>query len=85
MRKSRALIACGDSVQRAIETFRVLTPIGEMVLNVCSRGLHMIYQVDDITDENFSPDRRYIDVNIMFVVPFLLTLIAAGAGELPLG
>lgn len=56
--KSQAIWACGDKVKRSVSEARVFTPIGEMVIILCSRGLHMTYQHRSITDENFKPDPR---------------------------
>lgn len=57
-KRSQIAVACGDGEQRTLETTRVSTPIGEMILCICGRGLHTIYQKDEITDENFHPDPR---------------------------
>ncbi|KAJ1529779.1 hypothetical protein ONE63_006525 [Megalurothrips usitatus] len=51
-------LACGDGMKRSIETVRISTPIGEMMLRVCPVGLHMIYQNGEIMDENFIPEPR---------------------------
>ncbi|KAL5018580.1 hypothetical protein ScPMuIL_004302 [Solemya velum] len=37
-------------------TYLLATPIGEMVLVSCPKGIHSLSQVESITDDNFQPD-----------------------------
>ena len=41
-------------------SFVVATPIGDMCLVSCPKGLHVLKQADSICDENFCPDTTYV-------------------------
>jgi len=55
MSKKKDDKSCNDGKVRPVEEFIVSSPIGDMLLKACSKGLHMINQVEESSDENFNP------------------------------
>lgn len=41
--------------EKAVEVFRLVSPIGELIMKICPQGLHALSQPDYICDTNFRP------------------------------
>jgi len=48
---SWAIMVC----EKAVEVFRLISPVGELFLKICPQGLHGLSQPDYICDTNFRP------------------------------
>jgi hypothetical protein len=48
---SWAIMVC----EKAVEVFRVISPVGELIMKICPQGLHGLSQPDYICDTNFRP------------------------------
>jgi hypothetical protein len=49
----RAIMVC----EKAVEGFRLVSPVGELVMQICPNGLHGLFQPDYICDTNFRPQK----------------------------
>lgn len=41
--------------KKAVEGFSLISPVGELILQICPNGLHGVSQHDYICDTNFRP------------------------------
>jgi hypothetical protein len=48
---SRGIMVC----EKAVEGFRLMSPVGELIMQICPNGLHGLSQHDYICDTNFRP------------------------------
>jgi hypothetical protein len=42
---------------KSVDVLRLMSPIGELVMQICPQGLHSLSQCDSIQDKNFDPQK----------------------------